>query len=82
MGPEFTPDWRLIMFRKGSQDLCCVNGRFRRTIGKFINAKGKLVPRKFLLGTDRQRAEVANLRLEQLWELVVQATRRENQERR
>ena len=47
--------------------LCCVGGRYRRTIGSFVNARGKVAPRKFLLGTDRDHAERANLRLEQLW---------------
>ena len=51
--------------------LCCVRGRYRRTIGKFVNSRGRLAPRKFLLGTDRAAAERANLRLEQLWDDIV-----------
>jgi hypothetical protein len=52
-------------------ELCYVTGRYRRTIGNFINRHGKIAPKKFLLGTDRLKAEVANLRLEQLWADVV-----------
>lgn len=29
------------------QNLCCINGRYRRTLGKFINFNGKVVPKKF-----------------------------------
>ncbi len=39
--------------------LCCVRGRHRRTIGKFLNRRGKLAPRTFLLGTDRAAAGVS-----------------------
>jgi len=46
-------------------------GRFFRNLGKHINSSGKLVPKKFLLGTDRKQAEVANVLLERLWEEVV-----------
>ena len=35
-------------------------GRYHRTIGKCLNERGELVPRKFLLGTDRAMAEVAS----------------------
>ena len=51
--------------------LCFVNGTYRRTIGKFVNSKGNVAPKKFLLGPDRRRAAAANLRLEQLWEVVL-----------
>lgn len=63
-----------------SRGLCCVSGRYRRTIGKFINGEGKVAPRKFLLGTDLRAAEIANLRLEQLWREVVEATGKDNTE--
>lgn len=56
--------------RKGSKGLCLVNGTYRRTLGKFINTKGKLAPRKFMLGRDRRKAEAANARLELLWSVV------------
>lgn len=46
-------------------------GRFHRTLGKVLNERGELVPKKFLLGTDRRLAESANLRLQRLWEEVV-----------
>lgn len=49
------------------QNLCCIRGRYRRTLGKFVNTRGKVTPKKFLLGMDRDQAERANLRLEQLW---------------
>ena len=49
------------------RSLCCVDGRYRRTIGRFVNSRGVVAPKKFLLGTDRNHAELANLRLEQLW---------------
>lgn len=55
------------MAARKAKTLCCVRGRYRRTLGKAINTKGKLVAKKFLLGTDRDHAERANLRLEQLW---------------
>jgi hypothetical protein len=46
-------------------------GRYHRTIGKVLGDNGQLVPKKFLLGTDRVAAEVANGLLEQLWAKVV-----------
>jgi integrase len=46
-------------------------GRYHRTIGKVLGDDGQLVPKKFLLGTDRVAAEVANGLLEQLWAKVV-----------
>lgn len=55
------------MATRRAQKLCCVKGRYQRTLGKFYNSKGKLAPKKFLLGIDRDHAERATLRLEQLW---------------
>ena len=46
-------------------------GRYHRTIGKVLGDQGQLVPKKFLLGTDRVAAEIANGLLEQLWAEVV-----------
>src|SRR5215212_8664407 len=46
-------------------------GRFHRTLGKVLNDRGHVVPKKFLLGTDRRSAERANVRLERLWDEVV-----------
>src|SRR5687768_11972069 len=46
-------------------------GRFHRTIGKIVSVHGELLPRKFLLGTDRTAAEIANRLLERLWDEVV-----------
>lgn len=69
------------MGQKELGKLCCVNGRYRRTIGRFINAEGKISPKKFLLGTDKNLAETANLRLVQLWREVVAATTKDNAER-
>ncbi|MGA2497437.1 MAG: tyrosine-type recombinase/integrase [Tepidisphaeraceae bacterium] len=46
-------------------------GRYHRTIGKVLNERGDLVPRKFLLGTDRLMAEIANHLLDKLWDEVV-----------
>lgn len=54
-----------------AKELCCVGGRYRRTIEKFKNAQGKIAPRKFLLGMDAKAAQLANIRLEQLWGDVV-----------
>lgn len=45
-------------------------GRFHRTLGKILNDREQVVPKRFRLGTDRL-AEVANLRLQRLWEEVV-----------
>lgn len=58
--------------QKRTGKLCQVSGKWQRTIGKFINAKGKLAPKKFYLGRDKDHAEVANLRLEKLWARVVE----------
>jgi len=68
--------------KSSTASLCSVNGRYRRTVGKFVNEKGKVAPKKFLLGIDRKKAEIANLRLEQLWRDVVEATKKENDRRR
>ncbi|MDB5322177.1 MAG: hypothetical protein JWN40_3808 [Phycisphaerales bacterium] len=67
------------MITKASRGLCCVDGRYRRTIGKFRNAQGKVAPRKFLLGTDAKAAQLANIRLEQLWADVVRLTAATNE---
>lgn len=53
------------------EELSVYKGRYHRTIGRALNERGQPVPRKFLLGTDRAAAEVANRLLEQLWEDVV-----------
>jgi integrase len=46
-------------------------GRYHRTLGKVVDPHDKLVAKKFLLGTDKPAAEVANRLLEQLWNSVV-----------
>jgi hypothetical protein len=46
-------------------------GRYHRTLGKVLNERGEVGPKKFLLGTDRRQAEEANCRLERLWGEVV-----------
>lgn len=46
-------------------------GRHYRNLGNVINSKGRLAPKKFLLGTDRSAAELANKLLEKLWDEVV-----------
>jgi len=46
-------------------------GRYHRTLGKALNERGEISPKKFLLGTDRRQAEEANCRLERLWGEVV-----------
>jgi hypothetical protein len=51
--------------------LSVYEGRYQRVIGRAFNSNGKLSPRKFLLGTDAQKAKLANARLEQLWVEVV-----------
>ena len=51
--------------------LSVYKGRYQRVLGQAINSKGKLAPKKFLLGTDPQKAKLANARLEQLWDEVV-----------
>ncbi|MEA2735562.1 MAG: hypothetical protein QOE14_2013, partial [Humisphaera sp.] len=61
--------------------LCCVNGRYRRTVGRFVNTQGKIAPKKFLLGTDKRAAQLANLRLEQLWLDITRAVAEEDAER-
>jgi hypothetical protein len=68
--------------KSAGRGLCCVAGRYRRTIGRFTNANGKTAPKKFLLGTDRRAAQLANIRLEQLWVDVTRATAEEDAERR
>lgn len=45
-------------------------GRYFRTLGKVVQG-GRLVPRKFLLGTQQAAAELASRRLEQLWAEIV-----------
>jgi site-specific recombinase XerD len=67
--------------KTAGRGLCCVNGRYRRTIGRFINSEGKSAPKKFLLGTDKRAAQLANLRLEQLWADVVRLTEEGDLER-
>jgi len=42
-------------------------GYYVRTLGKAPTRSGQLRPKKFTLGRDPQRAELANLRLQQLW---------------
>lgn len=55
----------------GDGQVSSYQGRFHRTLGKTLNDRGELVAKKFLLGTDRRLAELANLRLQRLWEEVV-----------
>jgi hypothetical protein len=55
---------------KPEKGLCCVNGRYRRTIGKWVNANGKVAPKRFLLGKSEAEAKIANAKLEALWEIV------------
>ena len=50
----------------GSGGVSSYQGRFPRTLGKALNERGDVVPKKFLLGTDRRLAEAANLRLGRL----------------
>lgn len=51
--------------------LSIYKGRYQRVLGKAFNTRGKLTPKKFLLGTDPQKAKLANARLERLWAEVV-----------
>jgi len=51
--------------------LSAYKGRYQRVLGQAVNSKGKLAPKKFLLGADPQKAKLANARLEQLWDEVV-----------
>ncbi len=53
------------------QSVCHYKGRYFRTIGKVLH-NGRIGPKKFLLGTDKAAAEIANRRLEQLWSAVVE----------
>ena len=46
------------------------NGRFAREIGWKEGANGKLIQHRFYLGEDREKAEIANLRIEQLWRQI------------
>ena len=47
------------------------HGRFSREIGwKRSPDEGRFVQHKFYLGNDRDKAELANVRLEQLWRLI------------
>jgi len=52
--------------------LCWVNGIARRTIGRFRNNKGKIAPKKFMLGRDPDLARIANIRLQRLWSQIVE----------
>lgn len=49
------------------------DGYYCRAIGRGLNKQGRLVPRRFLLGKDERRAQLASLRLEQLWQDIEQA---------
>lgn len=51
---------------------------FTRDLGWKISVNGKRVQHRFLLGHDPAKAELANLRLEQLWQAVVADTERRN----
>lgn len=55
----------------GNSGVSSYGGRFHRTVGRFLNERGEVRPKKFLLGTDRRSAERANARLERLWDEVV-----------
>ena len=68
--------------KRVGKGLCCVGGKYRRTLGKWVNGKGKVAAKRFLLGRDRRKAEMANLRLEQLWEVVVEDHERQERHRR
>lgn len=45
--------------------------RFYRNLGKALHIGGKVIQKKFLLGTDQAAAEIANRLLEKLWNCVV-----------
>ena len=48
-----------------------IHGRISREIGwKRSNGDGRVVQHKFYLGNDRDKAELANARLERLWRLI------------
>jgi hypothetical protein len=53
-------------------------GLFVRNLGWKMTPDGKYVQHKFYLGRDEQRAQYANLRLEQLWEQACKRWSREN----
>lgn len=65
-----------MAYRK--QNLSQYNGRYARTIGKVLGRDGP-TPKRFLLGTDKASAEIANKRLEVLWSEVEGDFRRRKQ---
>ncbi|MEX2215270.1 MAG: helix-turn-helix domain-containing protein [Phycisphaeraceae bacterium] len=65
-----------MAYRK--QTLSQYNGRYARTIGKVLSG-GEPASKRFLLGTDKAAAEMANKRLEMLWSEVESDFRRRRQ---
>lgn len=51
--------------------LSAYKGRYFRNLGRALDARGRLAPKMFLLGTDKAKAELASRLLERLWDAVV-----------
>ncbi len=63
--------------KKANKGLCLVGDVYQRTLGTFVNTVGRLAPKRFLLGKDQYKAQIANLKLEQLWTMVIDPAGRE-----
>ncbi len=67
---DFETGIRYSDMRRKREFRADANGRFAREIGWKEGANGKLIQHRFYLGDDREKAEIANLRLEQLWRQI------------
>ena len=66
--------------RKGSSTVSQINGQHRRTLGRWVNSRGNLEPKKFVLPREAQAAQFANQLLERLWEQVERQWARRQEE--
>lgn len=55
--------------------------QWQRTLGRYRTASGRTDGKKFLLGADREAAEIAVARLVRLWENLVAPSEKENEQR-
>lgn len=57
--------------KSGSTKIAVAQGQHRRTLGRWVNSKGNLEPKKFVLPKEERDAQLALHLLEKLWEQVV-----------
>lgn len=60
----------MAVHTKGLKGLSNGKKGYYRTIGQHLNANGKIASKKFMLGFDKQKAVIANQRLEMLWSIL------------